>query len=294
MLTETEWRERITDARRLMSPCELCPRCCHVDRLQGKKGACGVGAESLVASAGPHFGEEPVLVGYGGSGTIFLSGCNLACVFCQNADISHGRRGAPASPEQLARQMIRLQQMGCVNINWVTPTHVMPMLLEATYLAREMGLHLPIVYNCGGYESVEALRVLNGVIDIYMPDAKYASNELGEKYSGVPDYANRMWEALTEMQRQVGDLRIEGGIARRGLLVRHLVLPDHVDDSKAVMEGLAARISPRVHVNVMNQYRPCFHAGDFPELRRPVTFEEHVDVVRHARALGLPVCDVDF
>jgi putative pyruvate formate lyase activating enzyme len=280
-------QERVGALRDLMRECRLCPRNCAVDRHAGELGACGVGAEPVVSSYGPHFGEEAPLVGRHGSGTIFLTYCNLKCIFCQNYDISHLGHGTPTSSARLAEMMVGLQQRGCHNTNWVTPTHQAPMLVEATAAALERGLRVPIVYNCGGYESIEVLKLLDGIIDIYMPDAKYGDNEAGRRLSGVPDYWDRCRDALVEMHRQVGDLRVDSsGIAQRGLLVRHLVLPEDSARTEAVMEHLAS-ISRDTYVNVMAQYRPQHRAHEAPEIPRPITRAEFRSAVQAALDAGL-------
>ena len=280
-------REAIAEAHAMASPCRICPRLCEVDRAAGEVGFCGVGAVPLVSSAGPHYGEEPPLVGRGGSGTIFLAGCNLGCVFCQNHAISHGRDGVPASPAEIARLMRLVEGRGCENINFVTPTHVTPWLMEAVRLARLDGLCVPIVYNCGGYERVETLRLLEGTVDIYMPDAKYWDGEQAERYSGAADYPVVMREALKEMHRQVGDLQVEGGVARRGLLIRHLVMPNNVAGSLCVLDFIAREISPDSYVNVMDQYRPAHRAHQFEDIARRPTTQEYAEARRHAEGLGL-------
>ncbi len=236
---------QVRAAYELACPCRLCPRQCRVDRPAGERGYCGIGALPVVAASGPHHGEEGCLVGSGGSGTIFLSGCNLLCLFCQNHDISHGRSGIECEPSNIAHLMLTLQRRGCANINFVTPTHVTPWLMDAVRLARGRGLSLPIVYNCGGYEMVETLRLLEGTVDVYMPDAKFWDPDLAYRYTGARDYGDRMWLALVEMQRQVGVLRIEDGLARRGLLVRHLVMPDAVEDSKRILDFIASEVARR-------------------------------------------------
>ncbi|MGD2173762.1 MAG: radical SAM protein [Candidatus Brocadiaceae bacterium] len=279
--------ERVASAYELAGACRICPRDCGVNRHEDQRGYCGIGRVPLLASAGPHFGEEPCLVGRGGSGTIFLAGCNLLCVFCQNYDISHGRAGSPAEPERIAGTMMALEGRGCENINFVTPSHVAPWLMDAVRRARLQGLRVPIVYNCGGYEALETLRLLEGTVDIYMPDAKFWGPETADRYTGAPDYPERMREALREMHRQVGDLQVEGGVARRGLLVRHLVMPEHVDESEAILRFLAAEVSPNTHVNVMQQYRPVYRAGHYPEIDRTVTAEEYARARGSARGLGL-------
>jgi len=270
-----------------MASCEVCPRRCRVNRLAGEVGFCGTGDEALVSSVGPHFGEEDVLVGHGGSGTIFLAGCNLGCIFCQNSEISHGREGRPCTPEVIAGLMLRLELHGCHNINFVTPTHVTPQLMQAILIARAKGLRVPIVYNCGGYESLDTLRALEGLVEIYMPDAKYAASGPALELSGAPDYPEVNRAALREMHRQVGDLEIRDGIAVRGLLVRHLVLPNDMAGSRAVLDFIATEISPRTYVNVMAQYRPCYRAGECPKIARPPTREEFRQAYDHAASLGL-------
>lgn len=296
MLEETEAKKRIDAAQALLRSCRLCPRQCKVDRTAGQRGFCGVGAAAVVASAGPHFGEEPCLVGRGGSGTIFLAGCNLGCAFCQNEDISGTADGAETPPEDLVREMLALEARGCENVNFVTPTHVMPALLEAVVGARRQGLRVPIVWNCGGYESLEALRLLEGLIEIYMPDFKFSLSSSAERYCQAPDYPARAGAAIGEMHRQVGDLVIEGGVARRGLLVRHLVMPGGTAESREILEFLAS-VSPRTCVNVMGQYRPASEVARpdgrryYAEIARPVAPAELAEVRAHALGLGLRLLD---
>jgi len=259
-----------------------------VNRLAGETGICRAGARARVSSAFPHFGEEEPLVGWGGSGTIFLSHCNLRCIFCQNYDISHGGAGREVDPRTLAALMLRLQKLGCHNINFVTPTHYVPQIVEAVEIAVAEGLELPIVYNCGGYESIETLRLLEGIVDIYMPDLKFHSPELSKRYCNAPDYFEVASQAIKEMHRQVGDLRINRqGLAERGLLIRHLVMPNAVEDSKRVLEFIAEEISRDAYVNIMAQYRPCYRAYEYEEIGRPITMAEYREVVRYARSLGL-------
>ena len=271
----------------MVNPCGLCPRLCEVNRVQGETGFCGIGARAVVASVGPHFGEEPPLVGYGGSGTIFFAGCNLGCVFCQNHDLSHGRSGTEVSVEQLVAMMLQLESGGCHNINFVTPTHVSAHVIDAVLRARAEGLSAPIVYNCGGYERLETLQLLDGVIEIYMPDAKYLDPGHAERYSAAPDYPDVMKAALKEMHRQVGDLVIENGVAKRGLLVRHLVMPNDVGSSREVVDFLADEISPDTYVNVMDQYRPVFRAAGDPTIGTHVDHGYYAEVRRHAQERGL-------
>jgi len=279
------------DLRPLLAACRLCPRNCGANRLAGETGYCGIGGEAVVASAGPHFGEEPPLVGRGGSGTIFFAGCNLRCEFCQNFDISHGRAGRRTGERDLAALMLALQARGCHNVNFVTPSHVVPQIASALRLARDAGLTVPAVYNCGGYDRVETLRRLEGLIEIYMPDAKYLDAAAAARYSDAPDYPEVMAAALKEMHRQVGDLEIVGGVAVRGLLVRHLVLPGLTEDSLRVMDFLADEISPNTYVNVMAQYRPLYRASRYPEIDRRPTLEEVERVRAHAARRGLRLSD---
>lgn len=279
---------RIKKAYKTLESCTLCPRKCRLQRLKDQRGYCGVGRELEVASSGAHFGEEGVLVGSGGSGTIFLNSCNLSCVFCQNYDISQLRHGRVVSQSEFVQLMLLLQKRGCHNINFVTPTHFMPQILEAVFVACEQGLDIPLVYNCGGYESIEALRLLEGVIDIYMPDVKYADQESACKFSNAPDYPEIIKRILKEMHRQVGDLILsEEGIAIKGLLIRHLVLPNNLAGTESLFRFIAQEISVDSYVNIMDQYRPCFKAGDFPQISRPIRQEEYLEAIEVARSFGL-------
>ncbi len=271
----------------LLKSCQLCPRNCGVNRLAGEVGFCRIGSEAVVASAGPHFGEESVLVGAGGSGTIFLAGCNLGCSFCQNFDISHSNEGAETRPAEMAQLMLHLQKRGCENVNFVTPSHVAVRIAQAVGIARRVGLKVPIVYNCGGYESVGTLKGLAGLVDIYMPDFKFADGRVAERLCGAGDYPEVCKAALKEMHRQVGDLQIENGLATRGLLVRHLVLPNGLAGSEEVLEFLAKEISGKTFVNVMGQYRPCYRAGEFSEIDRLPSRAEINAAKNYARKLGL-------
>ena len=271
-----------------LASCEVCPRRCGTNRLKDERGFCRIGRLARVASFAPHFGEEPPLVGSSGSGTIFFSGCNLACVFCQNYDISQQDHGQDVSADALASMMLQLQDLGCHNINFVTPTHVVPQILEALVLAIDDGLRVPLVYNSGGYDSVKTVQLLEGIFDIYMPDAKYGSDEVALKYSGAPDYTHIMKTAIKEMHRQVGDLIMdEDGVATRGLLVRHLVLPGDLAGSAEVVRFLSEEISPNTYLNVMAQYRPEYKACRFPELNRRISAKEYNDAVRLAARAGL-------
>jgi len=257
LLKSGELVQRVQKAYTMLSPCRVCPRVCGVDRLAGEVGYCRSGCLPVVSSFGPHFGEEPPLVGRWGSGTIFLTGCNMRCVFCQNFEISQERYGREITCVELADMMINLQDRRCHNINFVSPTHFVPQILKAVLLAAEKGLQIPLVYNTGTYDSVETLQLLEGIFDIYMPDAKYGSNEVALSLSDAPEYVDLMKEAICEMQRQVGDLLVEDGIATRGLIIRHLVLPGNLAGSREVLEFIAHEISTDAYVNIMDQYRPC-------------------------------------
>ncbi len=272
-----------------MNPCTLCPRRCKVNRSKSEIGFCGIGEMPVVSSVGPHFGEESVLVGFGGSGTIFFAGCNLGCVFCQNFDISHNRHGREVTIERLAQSMLELQDYGCSNINFVTPTHVIPAITAGIELARKSGLMLPTVYNTGGYDLVETLKLLEGFVDIYMPDMKYSDSQVAEELSAAPDYPEVNFAAIKEMHRQVGDLQVKKGLATRGLLVRHLVLPNQLAGSTKIIDFLAEQISTSTTINVMDQYRPCYKASSHSKINRRPTFEEIESVRRYAIEKGLNV-----
>jgi putative pyruvate formate lyase activating enzyme len=281
-------QDRINQAYDLLKDCTVCPRACHVNRTDGVAGYCGMSDRLIVSTAGPHFGEEPPLVGHHGSGTIFLCGCNLRCIFCQNYDISHGGHGRHASVNDLVNSMMRLQQTGCHNINFVTPTHFTPHIMDAVYRARKRGLKVPIVYNCGGYESLEMLKLLEGFIDIYMPDIKFLDANLAERYCKAKDYPDVIRAAVKEMHRQVGDLEInDEGVAVRGLLMRHLVMPGALKNSKAVIDFVASEVSPNSYLNVMEQYRPCFKAYNYVEINRPLTAGEFREAFEYAAGKGL-------
>ncbi len=284
-----ELQRRVEAARLRMKCCDLCPRRCGIDRFSSVRGAlCRTGSKAVVCSYGPHHGEEAPLVGRRGSGTVFFSWCNLRCVFCQNWEISHRGEGSEVSAEELATMMLDLQGMGCHNINLVSPSHVVAPILEALLIAAESGLRLPLVYNTGGYDSLETLALLDGVVDIYMPDMKFADSAVARPYVGVADYAEVNREAVREMHRQVGDLVLdEQGIALRGLLVRHLVLPDDLAGTEATIVFLAREISADTYLNLMDQYRPCYRAGEFPGLDRRSSRAEFKAAVALARRYGL-------
>jgi putative pyruvate formate lyase activating enzyme len=283
-----ELHQRVHQALGALAECRLCPRECGVNRLEGERGVCRTGRLAVVASHGPHFGEEAPLVGTMGSGTIFFTHCNLRCVFCQNWEISHLGEGSEVEAEELARLMLQLQGRGCHNINLVSPSHVVAQVLEAVEVAVEGGLQVPLVYNTGGYDKVETLRLLEGVVDIYMPDIKYAAPEQAARYSKARDYPEVARAAVREMHRQVGDLQMDArGVASRGLLVRHLVMPGGVAGTREVMRFLAREVSRDTYVNVMAQYRPCGDASQMPEIARRVTAGEFEEALRAAEEEGL-------
>lgn len=291
-LSNAELLKKVRLAEDILKECTLCPRNCRVDRTSGKLGFCRTGDKPFIASWGPHFGEERPLVGRFGSGTIFFSFCNLGCIFCQNWTISHLGEGSEISFERLAGIMLELQDTGCHNINLVTPTHQMPMILHSIAIASEMGLNIPIVYNCGGYESLEAIKILDGVVDIYMPDFKYSDPQMALKYSKAKDYPEKAKAAIKEMHRQVGDLIIdEMGIALRGLLVRHLVLPEGIAGTKEIVRFIAEEISENTYINIMDQYYPCYKAFEHPPLDRRITTWEYSEAVKMALKAGLKRID---
>ena len=284
--------ERVGRAEDVLKNCTLCPRNCGVDRTAGESGFCKTGDKPFVSSWGPHFGEERPLVGRFGSGTIFFSRCNLGCLFCQNWTISHQGEGEEISFERLAGIMLELQETGCHNINLVTPTHQMPMILRSLAIAVEKGLNIPIVYNCGGYESIRTLKLLDGIVDIYMPDFKYSDPEMALKYSQAKDYPGVAKAALKEMHAQVGDLKIDQrGIALRGLLVRHLVLPEGIAGTGEVVRFIAEEISRETYINIMDQYHPCFEASEYPPIGRRITGREYAEAIKMATRAGLTRID---
>jgi putative pyruvate formate lyase activating enzyme len=287
-IDKNELLARVKAAYKLMEECRLCPRRCGVNRFKEVLGVCGMGRKIMISSYGPHFGEEDVLVGKNGSGTIFLTGCNLGCIFCQNYDISHTKIGHPVAIEEFARIMLELERMGCHNINFVTPTHFVPQILEAVIMAKEKGLNVPLVFNCGGYESMEILKLLDGIIDIYMPDVKFADSQVSGKFCNAPDYPEVVKRVLIEMHRQTGDLTLDPyGIATRGLLVRHLVLPNGQAGTEELMHFIAENVSKDTYVNIMAQYRPLYQAREFPEINRGVTIDEYNQAGNIAKTAGL-------
>ena len=287
-IKEEEFDRRIEKAYKLLSPCEVCPRKCGVNRLEGEEGFCRSGEEVIVSSYNSHFGEEPPLVGNLGSGTIFFTNCNLKCVYCQNYPISQLGNGNKVSLSELAKIMLALQKRRCHNVNLVTPTHFVPQILKSLKLAIKMGLHIPIVYNTSGYDSVNTLKLLDGVVDIYLPDARYADNEIAREYSSAPDYFEIMKKALKEMHRQVGDLVTDKiGIARSGLIIRHLVLPEGLSSTKKIMHFIAREISPRTYVSLMAQYFPAYQAGQFLPLSRRINRGEYKEALQAFKEEGL-------
>jgi putative pyruvate formate lyase activating enzyme len=288
LLSSGELRQRVAQACLHLSRCDVCPWTCKVDRQAGQLGFCRTGARARVASYAPHLGEEDVLRGWRGSGTIFISRCNLRCQYCQNYDISQSDAGREVEPEELASMMLELQSLGCHNLNFVSPSHVVPQLLAAVLIAARSGLHLPLVYNSGGYDSVSTLRLLDGVVDIYMPDMKYAADEIARRYSLIPSYPQVNQAAVREMHRQVGDLQVdEWGLAQRGLLVRHLILPDNLAGTDQIIRFLSTEISTHTYLNLMDQYRPTYKIHTFPELQRRIHRSEWEEARRMARAAGL-------
>ena len=285
--------ERIDQAYAILEKCELCPRQCGVNRLKGEKGFCQAPDRVVVSSAQPHFGEEVPLVGEHGSGTIFFSHCNLRCVFCQNWPISHEGKGRAVKDEYLADLMLRLQEIGCHNINLVTPTHVMPHILNATRIALKKGLRLPLVYNTSGYERLEILKILDGIVDIYMPDMKYMGADQANKYSaGASDYPEMAKKAIIEMNRQVGELQYDKrGIALRGLIIRHLVMPNRVAGTKKFTAWVAENLPMSTYVNIMAQYHVDYRAYEYPKIARGITNEEFLEAVKWAEQYGLTNLD---
>jgi len=284
---ENKLEEKIKQLKEILSSCRLCPRQCRVNRLKDERGFCGAGKDLRVSSAFAHFGEETCLVGRNGSGTIFFSHCNLKCAFCQNYEISHLAEGREVGIKELAEYMLSLQNIGCHNINLVTPTHFACQILEALAIAIKDGLNIPLVYNCGGYESEEVIGILNGVVDIYMPDAKFSSPEASQRFCGVSDYFPNLKRVLKRMHQQVGDLEIRDGIATRGLLVRHLVLPGGLAGTREIMEFIAQEISVSTYINIMAQYRPCGQAHRFAQINRYITHQEYAEAISIARSFDL-------
>jgi len=286
---EGKLKERVETAYNILKECTVCPHQCKVDRLKGNKGLCKTTDKLTIASFFPHQGEELPIRGINGSGTIFISNCNMSCVFCQNWDISQKGEGYEYYPEEVADIMLFLQEKGCHNINWVTPSHVVPQLLKATYIAVKKGLSIPIVYNTSSYDSIRTLRLLENIVDIYLPDFKFADDKLSIRYSKTANYTKIAINSIKEMHRQVGDLKTNSkGVAYKGLLVRHLVMPNNVSNSIKAL-NLLKTISPNIHVNVMKQYYPSYKSNNYPELNRTLYEEEFKEVLNYARKLRLKV-----
>jgi putative pyruvate formate lyase activating enzyme len=289
MISETELQNRIEAAYALLESCRVCPHECGVNRLKNDKlGFCRSGLNPVISSVSPHHGEEPPLSGTKGSGTVFFANCNLRCMYCQNYPISQMGHGMERTPGELACQMLRLQEQGCHNLNLVTPTHFMPQILKALGIAKERGFGLPIVYNTSGYESIDSLRLLDGIVDIYLPDMRYSDDAVALKYSLAPRYPAINRAAVKEMFRQVGNLALdENGIAKSGLIIRHLVLPNGLSGTEGVMRFLAGEISPDVYISLMSQYFPAYKATEHREINRKITVEEYEEARRIMESYGL-------
>lgn len=285
-----ELAQRVERARALLADCTLCPRNCHLNRLEDRFGVCKTGRYVVVSSYFQHFGEEDCLRGWRGSGTIFFSWCNLRCVFCQNYDISWEGGGRAVKPAELAAMMLVLQEQGCHNINFVTPEHVVPQILEALPLAIAHGLRLPLVYNTGAYDSLDSIALMDGIVDIYMPDFKFWEPEMARRYCRAPDYPEAARRAIKEMHRQVGVLKLDAhGVAQRGVLLRHLVMPGGIAGTREIMHWIARELSPDTYVNIMAQYYPAGKVStrEFPEINRRILAREYEEAVAAARAAGL-------
>ena len=283
-----ELKERSEAAAEMLQACKLCPHLCSINRAQDERGICRAGEYVVVDSVSPHFGEESVLVGEHGSGTIFFGYCNLKCVFCQNYQLSAKGQGHEIAVSELANAMLQLQKLGCHNINFVSPTHFAAQIIQGVEIAANRGLNIPLVYNTGGFDTVETLQMLEGIIDIYMPDIKFFKEDAALKYLRVKGYPQAVKDAIKEMHRQVGDLKIdENGLAYRGLLVRHLVMPGGLAGSEEIMRFLAEEVSPHTFVNIMRQYHPSHLSHRFPEINRRITRQEYAKAVNAAREAGL-------
>ena len=283
-----EFESRIRILKERLKSCIICPHHCSVDRSNNEKGFCRAGARMVINGYGPHFGEESILVGTCGSGTIFFSYCNLQCVFCQNYEISHNARGYEVNPSELAQIMMSFQRMGCHNINLVSPSHYVPQIAEAVFIAAKDGLVLPLVYNTGGYDDIDTLKLLDGIIDIYMPDIKFGDNNKAKKYTKSADYFDKSKLAVKEMHRQVGILKTdERDVAFRGLLVRHLVMPENIANTDKVFEFIANEVSKDTFVNTMSQYYPVHKSYTFSELSRKINKCEYDEAIENAKKFGL-------
>lgn len=270
-----------------LEQCRLCPRECGINRIAGQTGYCGMPGEIVIARASLHMWEEPCISGTRGSGTVFFTGCPLKCVYCQNRNIAIGTTGKRISVERLSEIFLELQEKGAHNINLVTPTHYVPLILDALRMAKENGLYIPIVYNTGSYEKVETIRSLEGLIDIYLPDCKYFAPELAAKYSNAPDYYEVASDAIKEMVRQVGKTGFEGSLMKRGVIIRHMVLPGHTKDSRKVIEQLYKTYGDDVYISIMNQYTPLSQMEYYPEINRRITTREYDKIVDYAISLGI-------
>ena len=290
---EGQLAQRVEQAYAIFEQCQLCPRNCGVNRQKGERGFCRAPVKSVIFGAHPHFGEEISLVGSHGSGTIFFSNCNLRCVFCQNWPISHEGKGKEMSDEDLAGMMLHLQKIGCHNVNLVTPTHVMPNIINATRIALKKGLRIPLVYNTSGYERPEIVKLLDGIMDIYLPDMKYMDPQQAAKYSaGASDYPEMTKRAIVEMHRQVGVYRVDGqGIALRGLMIRHLVMPNRVAGTEKFVKWVAENLPKNTYVNIMPQYRVEYKAFEYPEIARGITAQEFLEAMEWAEQYGLTNLD---
>ena len=288
LLKNHQLEQRVLKSKEQLIKCNLCPHQCGVNRLE-KLGFCQAPEKAVIASYGPHYGEEPPLVGHNGSGTIFFAYCNMRCVFCQNCELSFGGEGQVTTNESLAEIMLLLQNhYHCHNINLVTPTHFVPNILDAVFMAAQKGLSLPLVYNCGGYEHLETLALLEGVVDLYMPDFKYHLSERGNRYSNVKDYPEKVKLALKEMDRQVGGVKVNNdGIAYRGLIIRHLMMPGGLEDSKEILKFIKQELSPDCVVNLMDQYRPAHQASKYFEISQRLSKSEYKEALAFAQRLGL-------
>jgi putative pyruvate formate lyase activating enzyme len=292
LLETGQLNDRVREAYAHLSICDVCAWECPVDRQMGKLGVCRTGVLARVSCYGPHHGEEPPLSGTRGSGTIFFTRCNLRCQYCQNYDISQTDHGDEVQPRTIAGMMLDLQKRGCHNINFVSPSHVVPQILAAVLVAAQSGLNIPLVYNTGGYDSLSMLKLLDGVIDIYMPDMKYSDANIAHRYSRIHNYPQINRLAAKEMHRQVGDLKFDqDGIARRGLLIRHLVLPNNLAGSDEIITFLSEEISQQTYLNIMDQYHPAYHADRYPELNRRLSSQEYQSVVNAALSAGMANLD---
>lgn len=289
-----ELKKRGEELWEIMKSCKLCPRECGVNRLKGEQGFCGATSQLMVSAYHPHFGEEKPLSGRNGSGTIFFTHCNLRCVFCINWEISQEGKGAPTRIEQLAQMMLNLQKSGCHNINVVTPTHYSPHIVLALDLAAGKGLKIPLVYNTSGWERLDILKILDGIVDIYLPDFKYSDPKMASKYSsGAESYPEVTKIAILEMHRQVGIAKPDkDGLMRRGLMIRHLVMPNNVSGTKEVLQWIASNLPKETYVNIMSQYRPAYKAFSYPEISRRITRKEYSDAIKWAKEFGLTNLDI--